>query len=72
MTCIVGVLDKENGGVWVGGDSLGSNGHTGSVYNQSKVFRNKSREDVVIGSTGSFRCTFQWSYLRSTRSTHQW
>lgn len=55
MTCIVGMIDKENGCVWIGGDSLGSNGYTKSVQTQSKVFRNKIFDDVIIGSTSSFR-----------------
>ena len=55
MTCIVGVLDKENGGVWIGGDSLGSNSITGATYEERKVFRNINREDVAIGISGSYR-----------------
>ena len=55
MTCIVGVLDRVNGGVWIGGDSLGSNSVTGAAYEERKVFRNINREDVVIGISGSYR-----------------
>lgn len=33
MTCIVGFVDKINNGVWIGGDSLGSNGYSKSVNN---------------------------------------
>lgn len=51
----MGMIDKENGCVWIGGDSLGSNGYTKSVQTQSKVFRNKIFDDVIIGSTSSFR-----------------
>ena len=28
MTCIVGFVDKKNDCVWMGADSLGSNGYT--------------------------------------------
>lgn len=55
MTCIIGVIDKEDNSVWIGGDSLGSNGHTKSVELQPKVFRRRESEDVAIGSTSSFR-----------------
>lgn len=37
MTCIVGFVDKENDCVWMGADSLGSNGYTKSVNTQHKV-----------------------------------
>lgn len=55
LTCIVGMLDKENDCVWIGGDSLGSNYYTKSIYLQHKVFRNKVFKDVVMGSTTTFR-----------------
>ena len=55
MTCIVGVLDKVNDCVWMGADSLGSNGYTKSVLNDPKLFRNIHFKNVVMGSTTSFR-----------------
>lgn len=50
MTCIVGLLDGSK--VYIGGDTLGSNGWTGQEVNHSKVFRVNS---FVIGGTTSFR-----------------
>ncbi len=55
MTCIIGYFDKENDSVWIGGDSLGSNGYTKAVQNSSKVFRNDTLKDVIMGSTSTFR-----------------
>lgn len=51
MTCIVGVRTAK--GVLLGGDSLGSNGWTGTSYQAPKVFR-LSRQ-VAAGFTSSFR-----------------
>lgn len=56
MTCIVGVLDKAKDCVWLGGDSLGSNGYTKAVYKQPKVFKSKTTNKVAIGVCGSYRC----------------
>ena len=55
MTCIVGFVDKKNDCVWIGADSLGSNGYTKSVNTQHKVFRHDIFKNVVIGSTTTFR-----------------
>lgn len=55
MTCIIGIIDKENDCVWIGGDSLGSDGHTKAVESQHKVFRNKEFRNVIMGSTSTFR-----------------
>lgn len=55
MTCIIGMLDKENDCVWIGGDSLGSNGFTKVIESQPKIFRNKVFKNVVMGSTSTFR-----------------
>lgn len=55
MTCIIGMIDKENDCVWIGGDSLGSNGHTKSVEGQHKVFKSSVLNNVVMGSTSTFR-----------------
>ncbi len=56
MTCIVGV--KHEGKVYIGGDSMGSNGHTYFQMSNSKVFRIFGSENelkAVIGYTSSFR-----------------
>ena len=45
MTCIVGFVDKKNDCVYIGADSLGSNGYTKSVQSQPKVFRNDTFKD---------------------------
>ena len=52
MTCIVGMVDKQNDKVIIGGDSAGVLG-TGIVLRKDeKVFKNG---DFVIGCTSSFR-----------------
>lgn len=51
MTCIVAVKTKD--GVLMGGDSLGSNGYTGTAYRSPKVFR--ISPEIVAGYTSSFR-----------------
>lgn len=55
MTCIIGMVDKENSCVWMGADSLGSNGFTKTVQEPPKVFKNKIFKNVVMGSTSTFR-----------------
>lgn len=55
MTCIIGYIDLVEACVWVGGDSLGSNGYTKSVQTQSKIFRNEIFKNVIMGSTSTFR-----------------
>lgn len=55
MTCIIGYLDQQNDCVWIGGDSVGSNGYTKSIEKQSKVFRNDIFKNVIMGSTSTFR-----------------
>lgn len=54
MTCVVGMLDKENKTVYLGGDSLGSNGYIKTIYKQRKVFHSKDTNDLIIGICGSF------------------
>lgn len=51
MTCIVGVQTET--GVMLGGDSLGSNGYTGTSFQAPKVFR--LTPQVAAGYTSSFR-----------------
>ena len=55
MTCIIGYIDKKENCVWIGCDSLGSNGYTKSVESQPKIFRNEIFKNVVMGSTSTFR-----------------
>ncbi len=55
MTCIIGFVDKENDCVWIGADSLGSNGVTKTVNKNPKIFHNEIIKCVIIGGTTSFR-----------------
>ena len=55
MTCIIGFVDKVNDRVWMGADSLGSNGYTKSINTQHKVFHHDVFKNVVMGSTTTFR-----------------
>ena len=50
MTCIVGMVHK--GKVYIGADSLGSDGYTKEVRVEPKVFKNGQ---FLIGCTSSFR-----------------
>lgn len=54
-TCIIGFTDRKNNVSWIGGDSLGSNGYVKATNTPSKVFRNDTFENVLIGGTGTFR-----------------
>ncbi|MFD0587695.1 hypothetical protein ACFQZE_06745 [Paenibacillus sp. GCM10027627] len=53
MTCIVGLVYR--GVTYIGGDSLGSNGHSKTVRADKKVFHLKDINNAVIGYTSSFR-----------------
>jgi len=50
MTCIVGFKTRDK--VYIGGDTLGSGGQSGTVRKDGKVFRNK---DMIFGFTSSYR-----------------
>lgn len=50
MTCIVGIA--KDGRVYIGADSLGSDGYVKDVFKQSKVF---TKEGFIIGYTSSYR-----------------
>jgi ATP-dependent protease HslVU (ClpYQ) peptidase subunit len=52
MTCIVGVIDKKEKKVVMGGDSAGVSGWDLTIRKDSKVFANGP---FVIGCTSSFR-----------------
>ena len=53
MTCIVGLV--HDGVTYIGGDSLGSNGYSGTVRKDMKVFHLKDVANTVLGYTSSFR-----------------
>lgn len=58
MTCIVGLVDKDTGAVWLGGDSAGVADLDLTVRADKKVFRIKSpegRDEFILGFTTSFR-----------------
>jgi len=52
MTCIIGIIDKENNKVYIGGDSAGVSGLSVSVRKDPKVFK---RGEFIFGFTSSFR-----------------
>ena len=72
MTCIIGYLDKKNKVSWIGGDSLGSNGYVQSTESPSKVFRNKTFKNVLIGGTTTFRHLDLLKYSDSLFSESDW
>ncbi len=51
MTCIVGIADGK-GGVHIGGDTFGSDGHSGVILAEPKIFQ---LGEFIIGYCGSFR-----------------
>lgn len=53
MTCIVGFV--KDGITYIGGDSLGSNGYSGTVNKNRKVFHSKDTDKAIIGYTSTFR-----------------
>ena len=55
MTCIIGYIDRKNDCVWMGCDSLGSNGFTKDVESSSKAFHNNTMKNVIMGGTTTFR-----------------
>ena len=55
MTCIVGYVDRKNGITYLGGDSLGSNGYSGVINKQHKVFHCQDTKEIIMGYTTSFR-----------------
>lgn len=52
MTCIVGVIDKTENKVWIGGDSAGVSGLDVTIRKDPKVFK---VGEFLIGCTSSFR-----------------
>ena len=55
MTCVVGFTDREKNVSWIGADSLGSNGYTKAAEMPSKVFKNETFPNVLMGGTTTFR-----------------
>lgn len=55
MTCIIGFIDRKKKNVWIGGDSLGSNGYTKGVNKNPKVFHHHLLNNVIMGSTSTYR-----------------
>lgn len=53
MTCIVGITDGTTS--YIGGDSFGSNGRSGTILNNKKVFKYNNNENIILGYTTSFR-----------------
>ena len=54
MTCIVGIVDKVNKKVYIGGDAAGSDGFTKSIRTAPKVFKLQNGK-FIFGYTSSFR-----------------
>lgn len=50
MTCIVGI--EQDGDIWIGGDSAGSDGYDINIRSDEKVFVN---DEMLYGFTYSFR-----------------
>ncbi len=72
MTCIVGLVHE--GVTYIGGDSLGSNGHSKTVRKDQKVFHLKDIKNAVVGYTSSFRMGQLLMYgtgLIDNRDTHE-
>jgi len=55
LTCIIGYIDKKNDCVWMGCDSLGSNGFIKNVESSAKAFHNNVMKNVIMGGTTTFR-----------------
>lgn len=55
MTCIIGVLDKENDCVYVGADSLGSNWCSQAIYKNQKVFKAKDNNNILMAICGDYK-----------------
>lgn len=51
MTLIVAYVDET--GSYIGSDSMGSNGHSGGIYKNKKVF--KVGDDMLVGGCGSYK-----------------
>lgn len=72
MTCIIGFTDRENNISWIGGDSLGSDGYIKATEMPSKVFRNETFTNVLIGGTTTFRHLDLLKYSESLFDEIDW
>jgi ATP-dependent protease HslVU (ClpYQ) peptidase subunit len=55
MTCIIGVLDKENDCVYIGADSMGSSSWRKAIYKNKKVFKAKDNKNVLMAICGAYK-----------------
>jgi ATP-dependent protease HslVU (ClpYQ) peptidase subunit len=55
MTCIVGVLDKQEDCVYIGADSLGSSWCTQATYKNRKVFKAKDNNEILMAICGDYK-----------------
>lgn len=55
MTCIIGVFDKEKDCVFIGADSLGSNGYSQALYKNKKVFKAKDNKNILMAISGDYK-----------------
>ena len=53
MTCIIGLKHEDK--VYIGYDSLGSNGYSGNIRKDRKAFKLKDNNEAIIGFTSSYR-----------------
>lgn len=72
MTCIVGYIDKKNDTVWMGSDSMGSNGYTHELFSVPKVFRQDVFKNVIMGVCGSYRSMDLLRYSESLFPELDW
>jgi ATP-dependent protease HslVU (ClpYQ) peptidase subunit len=55
VTCIIGVFDKEQDCVYIGADSLGSNGYCQQLFKNKKVFKAKDNSNVLMAICGDYK-----------------
>jgi len=55
MTCIIGVFDKEQNCVYIGADSLGSNGYSQQLFRNKKVFKATDNSNIVMAISGDYK-----------------
>lgn len=55
MTCIVGILDKEQDCVFIGADSLGSNWSKQAIFKNRKVFKAKDNSNILMAICGDYK-----------------
>jgi len=55
MTCVIGLLDKENDCVYMGGDSCASTSYLEQTLFQRKVFKSIDTSNAIMGFSGSVR-----------------